>query len=228
MNFGQLTNKHIDLFQGFMLAKLGPHKFLLVILTISFVLSACVPGEITPNHPSLGIEEIVISSSNALYPLALEQAKIWDLNASLKSADFPFWPNSSRQDPFGLFTFHSSTKPKATFFIKISETETGYLFEEEQRSNNQDQQLSVNTIPISEILDSRDALDLILEQGGSEFIQSNPGMSWPTILILEHQDRDPTKPFIWRVTFINKQNMNQSTYVLDAKTGERIGDHSID
>lgn len=201
------------------------HNFLIALLIIPlFLSSACVPRRATSTHTPLGIDEMVISSFNSLYPLALEKARMWDSNASLKTADFPFWLKTSNKDAFCLFSFQSSNIPEETFFVKITETQTGFIFKVEQRSNNQNQQLVEDTIQINEIIDSRVALDLILEQGGSEFIQSNPGMSWPTILILEHQDRDPANPFIWRVTFINKQEMTQATYTFDAMTGENIRD----
>jgi hypothetical protein len=167
--------------------------------------------------------EARVLSLKEIYPSAVDAAVKWQPDAYLHRASLSFWPRNPSKASAGI-TFRSAGHPEEflNVYIKGMELPQSLEITSERGEFPVPRPEGAPINPSALGLDSVDALKVILEHGGADFIARNQPASAQS-LILEYQDAFNSKgPLVWRAAFLDLGGLAQLKILIDAHTGELL------
>jgi hypothetical protein len=169
--------------------------------------------------------EISVLSMKELYPQALSIARDWHPDAFLSRASFSIQGFSSTDHPRASFTFWGpSTIVNYGLNVYIRELSQGLEIDTDEGEFPPERPLAEAIDPDELPFDSLDALELILTNGGREFLRAHPSQPWPPDLILERSGSYLSAgPLRWRAFFKGVDIYETKHFMIDAYTGEFLG-----
>ena len=186
------------------------------ILLSAFFLSSCTNDEVTTSEPTV----ISVISLRENLPEMEKEAKKWRNDAYLVWLEIPIRSDLSGNPLLIAAAFNS---PEMEFEgVLVDLTADGSItLERIEQSVPVYQQT-----PITEDdweIGSQEALDLMLDQEGLEFLLNNPE-SQSSFITLERTLSDPEQPLVWRLTLTKFLGETTRYIRLDPKTGEILED----
>jgi hypothetical protein len=156
------------------------------------------------------------------YPRALAVAREWSSDAILIDAEVLFRPTESPGELRIAYGFHSAGPPAKWLNVYLKERETGLVVETSEGELPPNQPIGDPVEPL-QLLDSSEALAIILEDGGERYLREHSLPRWPLSLHLEYSQIFRSEgPVIWRGIFSERTSLSNEYIRVDARTGEPV------
>jgi hypothetical protein len=167
--------------------------------------------------------DLRVLSIKEYYPQALAVAREWRGDAILNGARLPFRPTEDPGDLGLSYYFHSPGPPAKWLTVRIKDQEPGLVVETEDGAMFPGQPLGDPVDPLQLPLDSPEALSIILQNGGAEFLARHNNPVSPIGLHLEYRKTWYSEgPLVWAVSFVDRVSHESETIRIDAHTGELV------
>jgi len=190
----------------------------LALIPVAMVLIAGPDGE--GGAASMDLRVLSIKEH---YPQALAVAREWSGDAILNGARLPFRPTEGPGDLGLSYYFHSPGPPAKWLTVRIKVQEPGLVVETEDGVMFPGQPLGDPVDPFQLPLDSPEALSIILQSGGAEFLARHNNPVSPIGLHLEYRKTWYSEgPLVWAVSFVDQVSRESETIRIDAHTGEPV------
>jgi hypothetical protein len=190
----------------------------LALIPVAMVLIAGPDGE--GGAASMDLRVLSIKEH---YPQALAVAQEWSGDAILNGARLTFRPPEDPGDLGLSYYFHSPGPPAKWLTVRIKEQEPGLVVETEDGVMFPGQPLGDPVDPLQLPLDSPEALSIILQSGGAEFLARHNNPVSPIGLHLEYRKTWYSEgPLVWAVSFVDRVSRESETIRIDAHTGKPV------
>ncbi|MEW6569476.1 MAG: hypothetical protein AB1449_15185 [Chloroflexota bacterium] len=197
---------------------------LILFLVAASVISWLVLGKDGQQEASEGIEMRVLSIKET-FPLALNAARGWRTDAVLNWADMTFQPVTLNSRLDGAFAFRSPSEPHLWFLVTVRESGKGL----EVRSQGgvyevpEPEPIGESIDPLQLPLDSAEALEIIMRNGGQEFVARHPGIVWPLTVSLRYSDFFHSRGDLrWVGLLLDLSTLEDQDIAIDALTGRLV------
>jgi len=190
-------------------------QILIIIIVILSLVSSC-NGEAT-HTPSIGSIEIIPLGETL--PIFEKEAEIWKSDAYLIWVDIDIRPDYPEKSIVSTAAFNSPSSEYESLLIYLMADDTvKQEIVEHEIPVYQQEPITHNDWEI----DSQEALDLMLDQDGLDFIWNS---DWQcSFLILERVLHNPDQPVVWRLTLMECLGDFVRHILLDPITGEILED----
>ena len=157
------------------------------------------------------------------YPQALAVAREWRSDAIMEDAVARF---RASQQPGKLtisYGFRSPSDPVAGFLVWVKQEQSGLEITSEEFEFPADRPVRDPVDPLQLALDSPEALSIILQNGGGEFIAEHSLLPWPLGLHLEYRRPwQPESTLVWRGAFSDRATLDSEHIEIDVNSGELV------
>jgi len=174
------------------------------------------------NEGGAGDAELRVLSIRDTFPIALELARGWCEDAVLNSAEMPFGPVDQVSDLTGYFAFRSPSRPRAWLTVYVTETTGGGTVSAREEGDYEGEEpppLGDAIDPLQLPIDSAEALELVMQNGGRDYLGEHQGVAWPVYLGLRYRDLYQSQGgLIWIALFGDRRG----NISIDARSGELV------
>jgi hypothetical protein len=195
-------------------------RFLAVLLLAIIVVGGCVNRGQNSTSLSASSPRLAVLSARTFWPQALALAQEWRPDVYVRvvrvRVDAPS-RNSSSEHPVVRFSFQSPSEDYVTFVVACDAKGCG-SFEVEQKPQYPLRQCTPFALD-DFALDSKDALDIGLQNGGESYMQLQ---TVSVLLMLNRTSPGCNGPVVWRASFANLAAVEGLDVVIDAVTGEVV------
>ena len=196
---------------------------LLFVIALALIPAAAVLIAGQDGGGGTALMDLRVLSVKEHYPQALAVAREWRGDAILNGARLPFRPTEGPGDLGLSYYFHSPGPPAKWLTVRIKEQEPGLVVETEDGVMFPGQPLGDPVDPFQLPLDSPEALSIILQSGGAEFLARHNNPVSPIGLHLEYRKTWYSEgPLVWAVSFVDQVSRESETIRIDAHTGEPV------
>ncbi len=157
------------------------------------------------------------------YPEALSVAREWRSDAQLDGVIARFRPATETGKLTIAYGFRSPSDPSGGFLIWVKLEESGLEIVTDDFAYPPDKPVGEPIDPLQLPLDSAEALSIIMQNGGAEFIAQHGMIPWPLGLHLEYrQSYSSEGPLVWTGSFGDRATLDSAYIRIDAYTGELV------
>jgi len=196
---------------------------LLLVIALALIPAAAVLIAGQDGGGGTALMDLRVLSVKEHYPQALAVAREWRGDAILNGARLPFHLTEDPGDLGLSYYFHSPGPPAKWLTVRIKEQEPGLVVETEDGVMFPGQPLGDPVDPFQLPLDSPEALSIILQSGGAEFLARHNNPVSPIGLHLEYRKTWYSEgPLVWAVSFVDQVSRESETIRIDAHTGEPV------
>jgi hypothetical protein len=157
------------------------------------------------------------------YSRSVEIAEAWHSDAILTNVEAWFKPEDSPEKLSVSYTFRSTSNP-STWLIVWVYSEDGVISIRSEDGEYPTTRPLGEPIKLLELpLDSSAALELIMENGGNDFISRHPQILWPLSMSLRYEELFQAQgPLVWIGNFLEFSTRDSINIAIDAYTGELL------
>jgi hypothetical protein len=193
-------------------------RFLAVLLLAIIVVGGCVNRGQNSISLSASSPRLAVLSARTFWPQALALAQEWRPDVYVRSVDVDVpLRNSSSDHRTMWFSFQSPGEDFVTLVVACDAKGCG-SFEVEQKPQYPLRQCTPFALD-DFALDSKDALDIGLQNGGESYMQLQ---TVSVLLMLNRTSPGCNGPVVWRASFANLAAVEGLDVVIDAVTGEVV------
>jgi hypothetical protein len=157
------------------------------------------------------------------YPQALAVAREWRSDAMLNLAIARFRPAEGPKELSISYFFNSAGPPAKWLTVRVKEQGAGLVVETEEGELFPGQPLGDPVDPLELPLDSPEALSIILQNGGANFLARHNNPFSPIGLHLEYRRTWYSEgPLVWSANFADQVTRENVVIRIDAHTGEPV------
>lgn len=198
-------------------------RLLFAPLTATVCLMTVLASLVLSQDSTVGSPQFDVLTLREIYPEALAQARGWRADAYLEQASFSVRLPGEFAGPSARLDFRSATAPAAWLVITINETDDGYALSVNSGNvRNRDRPLGEPIVPGRLALNTAEAVEISLANGGAESIASDGhSTTWRMELRLQNEDEtNVAGPLVWRAEYYGPVEGQGLTVVINAETGE--------
>ncbi|MEW6569331.1 MAG: hypothetical protein AB1449_14450 [Chloroflexota bacterium] len=195
-----------------------------MFLVAASVISWVVLGKDGQEEASEGIEMRVLSIKET-FPIAVTAAREWREDAVLNWADMSFRPVTHASGLTGWFVFRSPSEPRVWLLVTVRESGKGLEVGSEGGIYEvpEPKPVGESIDPLQLPFDSAEALEIIMQNGGQEFVARHPGIVWPLRLSLRYSDLYYSRGDLrWVGLLLDLSTLDDQDIAIDALTGRLV------
>lgn len=200
-------------------------RFLFVLFLSAIGILALAVTSLGQTGSTVPPMRLELFSLRELYPEALKRARVWKHDAIMTMASFDAWFPEDSIGRYASFGFRSPSSPSEYLILSVKERSGIPDFSVTPGEfTSLEPPLPDPITPNSLAIDSPEALDISLANGGSDFLRDREGGPlWPTTIYLHYEDDvDKTGPIVWRVEYFVPPLGPALRVVISAETGELL------
>ena len=159
------------------------------------------------------------------FPIALDVARERREDAVLSWADIDISPSDQLFTLSASFAFRSPSEPPVWLLVMMRATAVGVetLCDEGQYQVGEPQPVGEPIDPLRLPFDTRQALEIVMENGGGQFVAQHPDIVWPLSISLRYRDFYYSRgDLVWMGQFGDLASRATEYIYIDALTGELV------
>lgn len=200
-------------------------RLLFVLTLVALGILTLLVGALSYGSSTTDRLEFQVFTLQETYPEVLLRAQEWRRDARLQDANFDFRPKDTEGRGWASFGFRSLASPQEWLNVYVIKMGDEVILEQEAGTFRESNRPVGDPVTPSRLaLDTVEVLDISLENGGREFIQSRgEAMLWPQTAFLHYlEDVSMTGPIVWRVSYSIPIIGPNLTVLINAETGELL------
>ena len=196
---------------------------LLLVIALALIPAAAVLIAGQDGGGGTALMDLRVLSVKEHYPQALAVAREWRSDAMLNLAIAYFHAADEPRDLSISYFFNSAGPPPIWLTVRLKQLETGLVVQIEDGELFPGQPVGDPVDPLQLPLDSPEALSIILQNGGANFLARHNNPFSPIGLHLEYRKRWYSEgPLVWSAGFADQVSRESLVIRIDAHTGEPV------